>query len=392
MTAVQKNINRLTGYRPGAIRVLLLSHILLLIIAAMPAVVAIAGLPEGDTADGDFSRLLEQLESSSFSVRRQALESLKAIPADQIELLGPSAQQHHSADVAARIVETLEYHYLNEDYTIRSAASLALESLVNADRQLIAEHARNALDRNWRIRIDLAAEELVKFGAILKRDDLEEDSPLRGWRSGSSRSLKVILTEDWHGGEQGLDVFRRMVALLGPHTFSYSGLSVFLIDGHTLTDEEVNELKNLLGDTRIAPRGKVVLGITGMQQAPGNSEGCLIDEVEPFGSAHSAGLEPGDLITDINGTGIEDFRALVTQLKQYDVNDVLDVKVVRNYRGQLYNNLFGRRETPNPQGIKVEVVKVKLKGWKEFANPAKRPADTGADHTPQRTEKPPENQ
>lgn len=333
---------------------------------------------EQQSVDAVVAAPVEKLQSASFEQRLAAMDSLKSLDASHIAGLGVVAEQHDSADVAARLLEVLEHFYVCESADKVAAASQALESLVDSDRQLIAESARRTLERNWKVRVELAAQELVKYGAILKRDDLltreqrinmNRPGLWRPWQSGIRESLKVILTEKWSGGQDGIDVFNRMNALLGPQTMSHSGLSVFLIDGHTLSEEHVNTLKDLLGDTRVAPRGRVVLGITGSPQRPlGGGVGCIIEDIEPSGSADSAGLEAGDLITAIEDKPVEDFFSLVDTLKRFGVGDTVKVTVRKGYRTSLYNRLWdGNEGREIPKEVTIEV---KLKGWEEFANPA----------------------
>lgn len=58
--------------------------------------------------------------------------------------------------------------------------------------------------------------------------------------------------------------------------------------------------------------------------------GVGVISVDPDTPAAEAGLEPGDVITEIDGTAIDDLPAFLTILRRYDPGDVAELSVVRN--------------------------------------------------------------
>ncbi|CAN5537858.1 trypsin-like peptidase domain-containing protein [soil metagenome] len=97
--------------------------------------------------------------------------------------------------------------------------------------------------------------------------------------------------------------------------------------------------------TQIIENGEVVrpfLGISfnivtpslaAAQELPINY-GALVGEVNPGGPAASAGLQPGDIITSMNGEEISQNRSLQTILFQYAPGDVIEVEVYRPNSGE----------------------------------------------------------
>jgi len=58
--------------------------------------------------------------------------------------------------------------------------------------------------------------------------------------------------------------------------------------------------------------------------------GAAVLSVEPRSPADDAGLRQGDVITAINGQGVRDLPALLTQLRRYDPGDSAELTVVRS--------------------------------------------------------------
>ena len=321
---------------------------------------------ESVSQDSETERLIGQLDAADFSVRLHASRRLHDVSAADIPQIAEQAAGHSSAEVSARLLEVLEQFYLSEDADSVRAASDALEGLSRSERLRVAESAQEMLERHWKIRVELAASELRRMGAILQQSTPDSpnrfnrgfQAPLQQFRTDD---LKVFLTDAYTGGSEGLKHFERMMALVRPQSM-FPGLGVFVIDGHSLSEEDVTALQNQLGVGRVVARGRVALGITGEQAAIAGIAGCLLKEVAPNSSAADAGLNGGDLITALDDKPLRDFDDLVEKLKVFDVGDTVKVTVIRNFRDQLYIRTFGdspdrRKLTLRPEQVAVPLTK-----------------------------------
>jgi len=78
----------------------------------------------------------------------------------------------------------------------------------------------------------------------------------------------------------------------------------------------------------IAPPAKPFLGVAGLE-TPEEAQGVRVGAVPDEGPAKSAGVEPGDVITAINGDAIQDVQALVEAVGEAKVGDELTLTVQR---------------------------------------------------------------
>ena len=58
--------------------------------------------------------------------------------------------------------------------------------------------------------------------------------------------------------------------------------------------------------------------------------GVIVIDIEKDSPASKAGLESGDIITEINGNSIKNIAYLRYELYKYDINDTIKVKVLRD--------------------------------------------------------------
>ena len=325
---------------------------------------------------GILAEIIGQLDSDSFPDRMEAQRRLEELTQSQLQKLEHIALTHLSAEVAVRIVDALEYHYVSDDLESARSASLALESLLESNRGLVRESAANVLTNHWVRRTLLVVEILRKRGALFIL-------PPGFGRDGDSRQhvvvrprafpgfptdedlIQVFITDEWTGSRGDLAALRRMPAIQemnGPaaravnprpgfmlpprqRAINYPKLGVFLVNGHPLSDEDATWLRAVIGDTRISDRGQVMLGIR--SQWGGTGTGCRIGAVVAAGSAHLSGLMAGDLITAVEGQQIESFDDLVDDLRRFNVGDTVQVRVQRRI------------------GLDLDV-DVKLRSWKDW--------------------------
>ena len=100
----------------------------------------------------------------------------------------------------------------------------------------------------------------------------------------------------------------------------------------------INTVRELLPQLR---KGKITRGMIGVsigvipQNAVDtlglkNREGALVAALTPGGPAAKAGIEPGDVITELNGTPVKDREALTRMVAATPPNTTVSVKVVRD--------------------------------------------------------------
>ena len=58
--------------------------------------------------------------------------------------------------------------------------------------------------------------------------------------------------------------------------------------------------------------------------------GVIVNSVIPGGSAEKAGLQQGDIITEFDGSTVQDMDDLVEKISSKEIGDVVEVKVIRN--------------------------------------------------------------
>lgn len=246
------------------------------------------------------------------------------------------------------------------------ATSDILEQAALAERWDIAETSRQVLDRLWTTRVNVAVAELVRMKAPLQPKDPQllwrefgsDNTPAFALNPNSNSILRIFIDEYWPQSPRAFELLQRLSGMS-----RIGRVSIYSIQGNSLTAEQKSMLKSLFGDTRVQERGRVCLGII---QEPffGEDSGVLIGNVEKNSSAANAGLESGDVITKMNDEPLQDFDDLVTRLKQYQVGQQIRLEVIRvqqpRFRGLQIPN--APPEQPPAVPARREVV-VTLQGW-----------------------------
>lgn len=300
---------------------------------------------------------IEQLRSPEFAVRQKSTDTLRAITAEQIDLLAQAIQNSPENEVARRCVDLLERCYATggRDTKVVREASEALEASAKSDRWFVAEAARDSLERHWKRRVEIAMLDLQQLGAGMspkKPEKLWESNqdysgPFNRLGPASDDHLKIFVDEYWKADPRGFELLRRLTPLVS-HNFMMgtTRVSVYLIDGHIQQPEEIAELKAIFGDTRVATRGKVCLGILNSPQG-GISTGVEVGNVQPGSSAFIAKIQANDVLLKFEGSPLKDFDELIELLKAYRPGDEVTFKVERYDVRKPFD------------------VKVKLQGWYE---------------------------
>lgn len=360
-------------------------------------------LPDQTPASEEEQQQLQShLASADFQLRAAASKRLTTLPPKDLAAVVNSLLTAPSAEALMRVHAELETRYQSESRNERVNASALLEKMAEANRLLSADPAMHVLQKYWRTRIEVAFDELEEMGAIVKDGVFSKPRSMIRDRDGRP-ARQVLLTETYRGGAAGLEVFRRLAVLTGPH-IGMGGMNVYLLHGHPLNEDEVRMLTDIVGENRVQIRSTVALGITQHIASQALSAGVLVGSVSKGGAAEKAGLQEGDLILSLHdanddiqpqkfdvdqwllrggpkdpeggpekGSGrLRDFEDLVERLKAYRPNDKVKLQVVRRftYDGGGFQpfGLPPRRAIPEreEQFGKVDVVEVKLIGWAQL--------------------------
>lgn len=359
-------------------------HQLILAVLASLAIQILSPDVSARADETSLTQLLGNLGAESFATRRQASKALKALDTSQMLKLAAEAGSIASAEAIVRILAEIDNRYSSASMEEEAAASKILEDLTTAKRILLAESAGLSLQEHWEKRVTLALKDLTNLGAIIKRGTFRRSQIAFG-RPIRSANMQILITDAWKGGDRGIDAFERLPMLTGAVTAANAGASVYLIAGHNLTEAQQARLTEIVGRNRLAVRSRVALGIVGN---PVISPGVMIESVSKGSSAEAAGLRAGDLLLAVEGekpedddtalpgdqelgterTPLRDFQDLVTRLMDYDKDDIMQVRVIRNFQPYLLAGNIRLRipEDGQPELMKQpapEIIEVKLKGW-----------------------------
>ncbi len=311
------------------------------------------------TVSNEITQLIADLGSPEFARRQAAVATLRNAKGQQLQEICKVLETGKDSEPARRIIEVLELRYEqaaldSDDIRITSET---LEKSANSERWFVSETARDVLERHWQRRTEIAVVELVSMNVPLSPKDPSElwkqnsDAPPQMFGQAdptSSQHLKIYIDKNWPGNDRAFELLKRLDSLKTESFMTQPRLvSIFLIDGHPLAIEQVAILKGTFGDTQIAERGRVCLGVLNEPRF-GVEEGILVGRVEKGSSAHVAGIRESDLIVAMNGKKLTDFDQLVTELRSFDVGD----KILLHIRSSGLRDEGGSRS-----------VEVTLKGW-----------------------------
>ncbi|MEQ9408415.1 MAG: PDZ domain-containing protein [Fuerstiella sp.] len=326
--------------------------------------------------------LVAELSARDFATRLQASTQLADLSLAELRSLLSLPESQLNAEVVVRLLKELERRYDPGRKDELQAVSDLVESLTGSTRLLLADGSQRILARHWRTRVMIARQELESLGARFRDGSFTARGGM-GWMAGSDYpSVQLLIGEDYTGGSEGLRIVKRMQNLTDPGLRGNSGLFVWILDGHPLTDQDQAFLAELVGPTRVNERSRVALGIrTDRTVAPG----VVIDEITSGSSAEDAKLVPGDVLLAIldpipedisdeekleleRKQQLRDFDDLVARLRNYREGDVIRVRVRRGGIRQ-NNRLFGGplpQQNPPFRAPWEEIVEVTLKGWDQL--------------------------
>ncbi|AQG97817.1 MULTISPECIES: DegQ family serine endoprotease [Caballeronia] len=121
-------------------------------------------------------------------------------------------------------------------------------------------------------------------------------------------------------GNSGGPLFNLQGEVIGINSMIYSQTGGFQGLSFAIPINEAIKVKDALIKTGHVDRGRLGVTVQGMNQTLANSfgmkspQGALVSSVEPGGPAAKAGLQPGDVITALNGVPVSDSTSLPSQV------------------------------------------------------------------------------
>jgi hypothetical protein len=340
-------------------------------------------------ANSELATTIANLDAPEFATRQAAQEQLKDLNVEQVEQMGEQVQTNPSAEAAIRCVRALEHHFLKDDLSVATAAWKALSVLQVCKRAVVREEVAWVMSHRWKKRTQLAADQLLKHGALIVSPEARaaalayhrrqqigtQDQLQRGMLIRvpvAVPEMQVFLTDEWKGDQAALNILKQLPGLQTQNAQAFGAnagaarapfrrrnrngqpvVSVFLVAGHSLSETEEAWVQGSFG-TAVQERGGVMLGIKALGAVAGS--GCGIREVVPFGSGDASGLIGGDLITAVADETIVSFEDLVDELRRFNTGDTIDVTIKR----------FGPVATGRDN--RELTLSVTLRSWKDYVN------------------------
>ncbi|APR34654.1 DegQ family serine endoprotease [Paraburkholderia sp. SOS3] len=137
-------------------------------------------------------------------------------------------------------------------------------------------------------------------------------------------------------GNSGGPLFNLQGEVIGINSMIYSQTGGFQGLSFAIPINEAMKVKDDLVKTGHVSRGRLGVAVQGLNQTLADSfglkqpQGALISSVDKDGPAAKAGLQPGDVITAVNGTAISDSSDLPTQIANLKPGTTADVTVWRD--------------------------------------------------------------
>ena len=137
-------------------------------------------------------------------------------------------------------------------------------------------------------------------------------------------------------GNSGGPLFNLQGEVIGINSMIYSQTGGFQGLSFAIPINEAIKVKDDLVKTGHVSRGRLGVAVQGMNQTLANSfgltkpNGALVSSVDPGGPAAKAGLQPGDVITAVNGSPVADSNDLPSQVASLAPGSSASVTVWRD--------------------------------------------------------------
>ena len=287
-----------------------------------------AAEPTTDISPEKLDQLIADLDANEFLVRERASKELVKIGLPAIDRLMQSASSK-SLEQAHRSLGALE-QMLASDEAQAEAAEQALHTISRQQNSWSAQRAELALEQTRALKQSASIEKARALGA-----EIEQAVD----QTGEEVLTMIIKNEDWKGTAKDLRLLRNLPALrylsvFGPVFNETQMMSLGELKELTslnlyatkLSNDGLAKLQAAMPYTRIDRRNGGMLGISG-DQIGGN--GCMVNTVQPDSAAAAAGIEPEDVVLNIDGKEVESFNDLTKMISEKSGGDVVKLKIKR---------------------------------------------------------------
>lgn len=313
----------------------------LVLMGAWPAMLRGGGAAEsGKTAhEAALQNWLADLDSGRFARRQAASRHLRAAG---LLAIGPltEAAAGGKAEVARRAIDVLSELAESDNADVAASAEQALEELSGSDQRLAAHRAAMALRTQYLRRQREAVAMVRKLGGSI--DSRFDDDELI--------VFELLLGRNWRGDRDDLkylDQIHRIerLKLYGPRfsdddiaaVAKLSGLQVLKLYATEISDEGEQQLRAALPAAQIDRRHGALLGI----KADAFVRECRVGAVTHASAAENAGLQAGDVITQVDDTAIADMPALISTIAQHKPGDRIAITFRRGDREETRQVMLG---------------------------------------------------
>jgi hypothetical protein len=273
--------------------------------------------------DAEVVAAIAQLASPQFAEREAASSQLARAGGDAI---GPlvAAAQGADPEVAVRAVEILRDMLSRDDTELVDRVEKALEVIAAKGSLAVAQQAEVALDFYGVVQDHSAREILEQLGATFSAVGLQGEriEIAADWK-GDSKSLRLItrLRDIRHVSLYRVQLTERDAATLG-RLRNVEQIDLF---GVGMDQEVLAQLRRWLPEVEIDVRRGGKLGIAG-SPLPGQ---CIVSGIQVGSAAEKAGLQPQDIIKEINGQAVADFDACTKMIGEHGPGEKVSLLVER---------------------------------------------------------------
>lgn len=299
---------------------------LLFAAAWWPLVGVVIGENAGRAAEpiAGVAAVIEQLASPQFAEREAASNQLAKIGSDAVDPL-VAAAQGSDAEVAVRSVEILRGMLSREDSELVDRVEEGLELIATEGDLAVAQRADVALEFYGVARAASARELLEQLGATFSDAGLQGEriEITANWK-GDSNSFRLMtrLRDIVHVSLYGIQLTERDAATLA-RLRTVERIDLFGVD---MKEEVLPQLHRWLPEVEIDVRQGGKLGIAG---SPLQGQ-CIVNGVQVGSAAEKAGLQPQDIIREINGRAVADFGACTKIIGEHKPGEKLFLLIERD--------------------------------------------------------------
>jgi len=290
------------------------------------AVVYSGTVTEASEPDAAVVAAIEQLASPQFAEREAASSQLASAGGKAVDSLVVAAQGD-DAEVAVRAVEILRGLLSRDESELVGRVEEGLEAIAAEGSLAVAQQAEVALDYYGVAQAASARETLEELGATFS------DAGLRGeqieiaadWR-GDSNSFRLLtrLRDISHVSLYGIQLTERDAATLG-RLRKVERIDLF---GVGMEQDVLVQLRRWLPDVEIDVRKGGKLGIAG---SPLQGQ-CVVSGIQVGSAAEKAGLQPQDIIKEIDGLAVADFDACTRMIGEHGPGEKVSLLIERPER------------------------------------------------------------